>query len=77
MAPSSLRAGRVRHHEYHCVRARPYRAAAVGAPLISEGAAWEAGSEVLVGAHVNPEGLETTYEIQVPLGQSRAGFPGR
>ena len=43
----------------------PTAAAAVGAPLISEGAAWEVGSEVLVGAHINPEGLETTYEIQV------------
>jgi hypothetical protein len=43
----------------------PTAAAAVGEPLISEGAAWEAGSEVLVGAHINPEGLETAYEIQV------------
>jgi hypothetical protein len=35
------------------------------APIISEGVAWEVGNEVLVGAHINPEGLETTYEIQV------------
>lgn len=40
-------------------------AAAVGGPLISEGAAWEVESEVLVGAHINPEGLKTTYKIQV------------
>jgi hypothetical protein len=43
----------------------PTTAAAIGEPLISEGAAWEVGSEVLVGAHIDPEGLETTYEIQV------------
>jgi hypothetical protein len=43
----------------------PTAAAAGGEPLISEGAAWEVGSEVLVGADINPEGFETTYEIQV------------
>lgn len=43
----------------------PTASAAVGAPVISDGTAWGVGSEILVGAIVNPEGLETAYEIEV------------
>jgi hypothetical protein len=38
-------------------------AATAGEPLISEGAAWKVGGEIIVGADINPEGLETNYEI--------------
>ncbi len=41
----------------------PTTAAAAGEPLISEGAAWELSGEINVGAQINPEGLETSYEI--------------
>ncbi len=40
-------------------------AAAAGEPIISEGTAKEVGKEVLVEAQINPEGLETSYEILV------------
>jgi hypothetical protein len=44
--------------------ASPASAVEVKAPII-ERAVWEADGEIYVGAHVNPEGLATTYEIQV------------
>jgi len=43
----------------------PAAAAAAGEPIISEGTAKEVGEEVLVEAQINPEGLETTYEILI------------
>ncbi len=38
-------------------------AAAADEPIISEGTAREVGGEIIVGAQINPEGLETSYEI--------------
>ena len=48
-----------------CALAPATAAAAAGEPIISEGTAKEVGKEVLVEAQINPEGLETSYEILV------------
>ncbi len=41
----------------------PTTALAADEPIISEGTAREIGSEITVGAQINPEGLATSYEI--------------